>query len=298
MTASAQQRAARARAANGSRASWMLSRPAAAGLRLTKQRERLVRVIAERRSPFAPEVLVYELRPLGVGRATVYRALERMERLGMLARVRVGASHPYTVCDEGHHHHLVCSDGEAIDTRRAKARVAYVPQRNEVDWDFPISVEEVVLLGRQGRLGLLGRPGPAQRAAAAAALERMNMTDFRRAQIGELSGGQQQRVFLARALAQGGDTLLLEEPLCGVDSVTQQVVVDLMDELRRAGHSIVIATHDLPQAAHVCDEVCLLCTRMVAFGQPNAVLNERNLATTYGGHALLQLSGPSHVLVA
>jgi ABC-type Mn2+/Zn2+ transport system ATPase subunit len=104
----------------------------------------------------------------------------------------------------------VCLDGEPLEGQRMKARVAYVPQRNDVDWNFPINVEDVVLMGCQGRLRLFGRPGRRERAGAYAASEGMSMGAYRRAQIGELSGGQQQRVFLARALAQGGETLLLD----------------------------------------------------------------------------------------
>src|SRR6202165_535125 len=136
----------------------------------------------------------------------------------------------------------VTLDGQPVDTRQQKVRVAYVPQRNDVVWDFPINVEEVVLLGCQGRLGLCGRPGNAERAAAHAALERMDMSDYRRVQIGELSGGQQQRVFLARALAQGCGTLLLEQPFTGVDATTQEVVLGLLNELRASSHSVIIAT--------------------------------------------------------
>jgi ABC-type Mn2+/Zn2+ transport system ATPase subunit len=181
----------------------------------------------------------------------------------------------------------VTLDGEPLQGARMKTRVAYVPQRNDVDWGFPINVEEVVLLGCQGRLRLCGRPGPADRAAAVAALERMDMASFRRAQIGELSGGQQQRVFLARAIAQGGDTLLLDEPLTGLDAGTQAVVLGVLDELRAEGQSIVIATHDLAEAAHLCDELCLIQRRVIAFGPPAEVLIGPVLAETYGVRAML-----------
>jgi ABC-type Mn2+/Zn2+ transport system ATPase subunit len=172
----------------------------------------------------------------------------------------------------------VSLDGQPLEGRRQQVRVAYVPQRSDVDWDFPISVEEVVLLGCQGRLGLCGRPGAAERAAAAAALARMDMTAYRRVQIGELSGGQQQRVFLARALAQGGDVLLLDEPLSGVDASTQEVIFDLLRELRASGRSVIIATHDLPQAARLCDAVCLLHQHVVACGPPDRILNATSAA--------------------
>jgi ABC-type Mn2+/Zn2+ transport system ATPase subunit len=188
-------------------------------------------------------------------------------------------------------------DGQPLKGTQQKVRVAYVPQRNDVDWDFPISVEDVVLLGCQGRLGLCGRPGAAERAATDAALERMDLGHYRRAQIGELSGGQQQRVFLARALAQGGDTLLLDEPLTGVDVGTEAVVLHVLDELRRSGHVVVIATHDLPQAARLCDELCLLHERVVACGPPERILNPTTLKSTYGAHAVFNLYG-HHALVA
>jgi ABC-type Mn2+/Zn2+ transport system ATPase subunit len=166
----------------------------------------------------------------------------------------------------------VSLDGQSLEGVQQKVRVAYVPQHNDVDWDFPISVEEVVLLGCQGRLGLCGRPGAAERRATDAAIERMDMQKYRHAQIGELSGGQQQRVFLARALAQGGDTLLLDEPLTGVDAGTEAAVLGLLNDLRRDGHVIVIATHDLPQAARLCDELCFVHQRVVACGPPDQVL--------------------------
>jgi ABC-type Mn2+/Zn2+ transport system ATPase subunit len=181
----------------------------------------------------------------------------------------------------------VLLDGRPLAGREARSRVAYVPQRNDVDWDFPISVEDVVLLGRQGRLGLWGRPGRADRQAAREALERLGMDGLRRAQIGELSGGQQQRVFLARALAQDGDVLLLDEPLTGVDTATQEVVVDLLHTLRAAGQAILVCTHDLPQAARVCDQLCLLNRVVTAFGPPSEILDAETLVRTYGGSGLV-----------
>ncbi|MBI4492903.1 MAG: metal ABC transporter ATP-binding protein [Chloroflexi bacterium] len=165
-------------------------------------------------------------------------------------------------------------------------RLAYVPQRHEVDWDFPLTVEDVVLLGRQGRLGLLGRPGKADRQAAHAALERLGMGPQRRALIGELSGGQQQRVFLARALAQEGDVLLLDEPLTGVDATTQAIVLDLLADLRSRGLATVLATHDLAEAARVCDRLCLLNGRVMAFGPPHEVLTTDALVRTYGSSGI------------
>jgi ABC-type Mn2+/Zn2+ transport system ATPase subunit len=176
----------------------------------------------------------------------------------------------------------VTLDGRPLD-RASRVRVAYTPQRSDVDWSFPITVEEVVLLGRQGRLGLFGRPGAEDRRIARDALERLGMAEHRREQISELSGGQQQRVFLARSIAQGGDVMLLDEPLTGVDESTQAVILDLLSDLRGAGQVVVMSTHDLAQAAEVCDRLCLLNGRVVAFGPPHEVLTSEALVRAWGG---------------
>jgi ABC-type Mn2+/Zn2+ transport system ATPase subunit len=177
-------------------------------------------------------------------------------------------------------------DGDPVD-RKQRARIAYTPQSNEVDWTFPITVEEVVVLGRQGRRGLLGGPRPTDWAIARTALDRLGIGAFRRRQIGDLSGGERQRVFLARALAQEADVLLLDEPLTGVDAQTQAVVLGVIEELRNKGRVILITTHDLPRAAELCDCVCLLNTRVVATGSPRDVLTPRTLLEAYGGVGLL-----------
>ncbi len=176
----------------------------------------------------------------------------------------------------------VTLDGRSLD-RTMRARVAYTPQRSDVDWNFPITVEDVVLLGRQGRLGLFGRPDATDRRIALDALERLGMAENRRAQISELSGGQQQRVFLARSIAQGGDVMLLDEPLTGVDESTQAVILNLLADLRGSRQVLVMATHDLAQAAEVCDRLCLLNGRVVALGRPQQVLTPQALAQAWGG---------------
>jgi anchored repeat-type ABC transporter ATP-binding subunit len=182
----------------------------------------------------------------------------------------------------------VLLDGRPLD-RRARAHVSYTPQRGEVDWTFPITVEEVVVMGRQGRWGIFGRPRKDDWRIARDALGRLGVSELRRAQIGELSGGQQQRVFLARALAQEGDALLLDEPLTGVDAQTQAVVLELLTELRDEGRAIMLTTHDLAQAAEMCDRVCLLNRQIVAAGRPADVLTPRVLMETYGGHEVVRL---------
>ena len=161
--------------------------------------------------------------------------------------------------------------------------IAYVPQRNQVDWSFPVTVEDVVLMGRVGQIGLLRRPGRADRAAVAAALGRVGAADLARRRIGELSGGQQQRVFLARALAQQAELLLLDEPLNGLDAPSQEAIVGILDDLRRDGVTVLLATHDLDLAAARFDRIMLLNRRIVAFEPPTTALRAENLLRAYGG---------------
>jgi ABC-type Mn2+/Zn2+ transport system ATPase subunit len=176
-----------------------------------------------------------------------------------------------------------------------RKEVAYVPQRGEVDWRFPISVEEVVLLGRLGRRGLFRRFGPADHAAARAALERLDVWDLRRRPIGGLSGGQQQRVFLARALAQEASVLLLDEPLTGVDPATQDALMAILASERDAGRAVVIATHDLHLAAARFDLLCWLNHGLIAYGPPAETMTPDLLQRTFGGH-LIELAGTQTLL--
>jgi manganese/iron transport system ATP-binding protein len=162
--------------------------------------------------------------------------------------------------------------------------IAYVPQRNQVDWNFPVTVEDVVMMGRVGQIGLLRRPAKADWAAVRAALARVDATDLTHHQIGELSGGQQQRVFLARALAQEAELLLLDEPLNGLDIPTQEAIIGLLDGLRRDGVTVLLATHDLDLAAERFDRIMLLNRRIVAFDTPTEALRADHLLHAYGGH--------------
>jgi manganese/zinc/iron transport system ATP- binding protein len=167
---------------------------------------------------------------------------------------------------------------------RVRGRVGYVPQRETVDWDFPVSVTDVVLMGTFPRLGWFRRPGRKERSLAAECLERVGMTEFADRQIGRLSGGQQQRVFLARALAQQADVYLLDEPLAGVDVRSQEKIFGVLSELRDAGKLVVVVHHDLRTAAEWFDRVALIDRRLVASGDTDAVLTPDNLRTTYSGH--------------
>jgi manganese/zinc/iron transport system ATP- binding protein len=161
--------------------------------------------------------------------------------------------------------------------------VAYVPQRNTVDWDFPTSVLDVVLMGRYGALGWLRRPGRRERALALEALEQVGMREFAPRQISQLSGGQQQRVFLARALVQDARVYLMDEPFQGVDATTERAIVELLRRLRAGGRTVVCVHHDLQTVAEYFDSVTLLNVRRIASGAVDEVFTEENLRLTYGG---------------
>ena len=175
--------------------------------------------------------------------------------------------------------------------------VGYVPQRNRIDWRFPVSVTDVVMMGRVGKIGLFRRPGRADHARVQEALAQVEMLPFARRQIGELSGGQQQRVFLARALAQEAELLLLDEPLAGLDMPSQEAILRILAQMRATGLTLLIATHDLNQAADLFDQMVLLNRRVVAFGPPAQVLTPENLARAYGGQLHVVHTADGDVLV-
>ena len=166
---------------------------------------------------------------------------------------------------------------------QVRARVGYVPQRESVDWDFPVTVTDVVLMGTYARLGWLRRPGPRERSLAAECLDRVGLTDVADRQIGRLSGGQQQRVFLARALAQQADVYFLDEPMAGVDARSQERIFRVLAELRAEGRLVVMVHHDLRSAGDWFDAVALIDMRLVAAGPVAEVLTPENLRRTYAG---------------
>ena len=177
----------------------------------------------------------------------------------------------------------------------AARRIAYVPQAELVDWAFPVTVRDVVMMGRYPRLGPVRRPATEDHAAVDAALERVGMADHVRVQIGALSGGQRRRVFLARAFAADPDLYLLDEPVTGVDATTQEDLMDLLEAEAAAGKTVVATTHDLACAAQRFSDVLALNRRLVAHGPAPIVLDRDVLARTYGGH-LLVLNGQTVVL--
>jgi ABC-type Mn2+/Zn2+ transport system ATPase subunit len=164
--------------------------------------------------------------------------------------------------------------------------VAYVPQRGAVDWSFPVTVYDVVMMGRYGRQGWLGWATSADRAAVNGALEQMGMASFGRRALSDLSGGQQQRVFLARALAQQPHILLMDEPFNGVDAATQETTLALLEELRRQQVTVMVSTHDLAMAARRFESVLLLNRQLVAYGPAAEVLTPENIRRAFSGQVL------------
>lgn len=161
--------------------------------------------------------------------------------------------------------------------------VSYVPQSEEVDWDFPVLVEDVVMMGRYGHMGFFRRPKAQDHAAVQQALERVNMQDFRHRQIGELSGGQRKRVFLARALAQDGQVILLDEPFTGVDVQTEEQIVALLQDLRDEGRVMLVSTHNLGSVPEFCDRTVLVKGTVLSHGPTETTFTRANLEAAFGG---------------
>jgi manganese/zinc/iron transport system ATP- binding protein len=215
-----------------------------------------------------PGVLMAIVGPNGAGKTTLIRAI-----LGMV--------------------HPAAGQALVFGKRYEEQRrlVGYVPQRGSVDWDFPTSVLDVVLMGRYGRLGWVRRPGAADKAAAREALEHVGMAPLEGRQISQLSGGQQQRVFLARALVQDAELYFMDEPFQGVDATTELAIVELLRELRSQGKTVVAVHHDLQTVREYFDEVALLNVRRIASGPVEEVFTEENLRLTYGGRAFFGRNG-------
>ena len=161
--------------------------------------------------------------------------------------------------------------------------VAYVPQAEEVDWSFPVLVEDVVMMGRYGHMGFLRRPSATDRAKVDQALARVGLTDLRHRQIGELSGGQKKRVFLARALAQEGRIILLDEPFTGVDVTTEEQIITLLRALRDEGHVMLVSTHNLGSVPDFCDRTVLVKGTVLAHGPTDTTFTRANLERAFGG---------------
>lgn len=166
--------------------------------------------------------------------------------------------------------------------KEVRAKIGYVPQKGSVDWDFPTTVEDVVLMGTYGKLGWIRRPGKTERKLAEEAIEKTGLSEFRNRQISMLSGGQQQRVFLARALVQQAQLYFLDEPFQGVDVTTEKTIVRILKDLKKQGKTIIVVHHDLQTVAEYFDHVTLLNVRVIASGPVEHTFNDKNLEMTYG----------------
>jgi manganese/zinc/iron transport system ATP- binding protein len=206
-------------------------------------------------------VLVGIIGPNGAGKSTLLKAV-----MGLL-RLSSGWIKIY---------------GRPLEEQRGL--VGYVPQREEVDWDFPITVRDLVMMGRYGHLGLFRRPRRDDHAEVDQALEKVGMTKFAGRQISNLSGGQQQRIFLARALTQQSRIYLMDEPFAGVDATTEKAIAGLLAEMRRERRTLLVVNHDLQVAREYFDYLLLINRRLVAFGPTEELFKEELLRKTYGGH--------------
>lgn len=168
-----------------------------------------------------------------------------------------------------------------------RKRISYVPQRESVDWDFPASVLDIVLMGRYGKLGLFTRPRKADRDVAMDCLRKVGMESFVNRQISQLSGGQQQRTFLARALAQQADIYFMDEPFAGVDAATEKAIINLLRSMTEQKKTVIVVHHDLQSVPQYFDYVIMLNTRLVAYGPTESVFTQDNLTSTYGGKLTL-----------
>lgn len=173
--------------------------------------------------------------------------------------------------------------GTSVSSALKKNVVAYVPQAEEVDWSFPVLVEDVVMMGRYGHMGFMRRVRDMDKRAVTDALERVGMADFRHRQIGELSGGQKKRVFLARALAQEGQVILLDEPFTGVDVKSEDAIIALLQEMREEGRVMLVATHNLGSVPEYCDRTVLINKTVLAHGLTSDVFTQENLERTFSG---------------
>ncbi|WP_105431283.1 manganese/iron ABC transporter ATP-binding protein [Neorhizobium sp. T6_25] len=173
--------------------------------------------------------------------------------------------------------------GMSVKEALRKNLVAYVPQSEEVDWNFPVLVEDVVMMGRYGHMGMMRIPKAADHEAVATALARVSMSEFRKRQIGELSGGQKKRIFLARALAQDGRVIMLDEPFTGVDVKTEDQIISLLRELRDEGRVMLVSTHNLGSVPEFCDRTILIKGTVLAYGPTVETFTQENLEKTFGG---------------
>lgn len=222
-----------------------------------------------------PGQMVGVIGPNGAGKSTLFKAI-----LGLVPQLRG---------------EILLHEAPAVSQR---ALMGYLPQLDETNRAFPVSVEDVVMMGRYPRVGWVRRPGAADGEVVRQALARVDLLPQAGTQIGQLSGGQQQRALLARVLAQDPHLLLLDEPVSGVDTTTQHAIFALLEELRKNGKTVVVATHDLNCIVERFDLVLCINTRVIAFGPPREVFREETLNRTYGSHLMIVRVGDRRIVVA
>lgn len=211
-----------------------------------------------------PGVLMGVIGPNGAGKTTLLKAV-----LGLVRPVSG----------------KVLIEGESLGSKRGV--IAYVPQRSSVDWDFPTTVQDVVLMGTYGRLGWFRRPGRGEYERVSEALHRVGLNDLADRQISQLSGGQQQRVFLARALVQEASIYLMDEPFQGVDAVSEKAIIEVLRDLRTRGKTVIVVHHDLSTVREYFDHVTLLNVRKLASGPVEEVFTPEHLRAAYGDRVLI-----------
>lgn len=214
-----------------------------------------------------PGQVVGVIGPNGAGKSTMIKAI-----LGLIPK----------------HQGIIRYRNQALS--RQLSQVAYVPQRSQIDWDYPITVKNVVMMGRTRHTGWLRSPSRASKAVVQAALERVGMWELRHRQIGELSGGQQQRVFLAQSLAQEADLFFFDEPFVGIDKTTETIIFNIFDELKAAGKTLLVVGHDLGETVRQYDRFLLLNKYLIAQGSKSEVITSQNLQQAYGDSVLWQLT--------
>lgn len=181
---------------------------------------------------------------------------------------------------------FVKKNSQKISIKNYKKQIAYVPQKQSIDWTFPVTVFEVVLMGTYGNLGWFRRPGKREKNLALEALQKVQMEDFADRAIGELSGGQRQRVFLARALAQEADVFFLDEPFSGIDAQSERLIFRLLQDLQKSGKTIVIVHHNLGHVSEYFSSVLLFNRGIIQYGKTSEVFTRENLMETYGGEVV------------
>lgn len=223
----------------------------------------------------APGQMVGVIGPNGAGKSTLFKAI-----LGLIPH---------------HRGEILLHD---LDAQGQRSMMGYVPQLDQVDRAFPVTVRDVVMMGRYPRIGWFRHPGPADAQAVQQALERVELLPLANRRIAELSGGQAQRAFLARVLAQDPHVLLLDEPVSGVDTATQHAIFGILEALRDNGKTVVVATHDLNCVIERFDQVLCINRRLIAYGPPGDVFREEVLEQTYGNHLMVVRVGDRQIIVA